>query len=89
MAASLLEALLAANNASGGFVVRSPLVGGKLETQLGQKFSIASPSADMMWATGAFNEEAEFPSYHQYARGMRYVDWNDPSEMAFMRCAED
>ena len=63
-----------------------PLIGGKLKAAYNVNASIVSPEADVLWAVGAMGSGK--PSYHGHARGLRFVDWENPqTAMASFACS--
>lgn len=74
-------------DAESGRVVLSftrPLVGGYLQTHYNVNVSIVSYDADIIWAIGSDESEGSDPngstcSYHDSTRGLRFVDWENPS----------
>eukprot|EP00658_Telonema_sp_P-2_P040437 TRINITY_DN28920_c0_g1_i4.p1 TRINITY_DN28920_c0_g1~~TRINITY_DN28920_c0_g1_i4.p1 ORF type:complete len:281 (-),score=54.16 TRINITY_DN28920_c0_g1_i4:312-1154(-) len=61
-----------------------PLVGGKLHSVYGMNASILSPWADTIFAVGDF--VGGWPTFHGYNRGLRLVDWVDPSPLNPLKC---
>jgi hypothetical protein len=61
-----------------------PLVGGYLHANYESDASIVSMDADIIWAVGSDQTSADVDNgstcnYHDKARGLRVVDWEDPS----------
>ena len=51
------------------------------------KLNISILMGDAIWAAGRFDASADFPAYHDAARGLRMVTYEDPSPMAPWACA--